>query len=100
MILSTGMASLGDIDAAVAVCRQSGNDKLALLRCVSSYPAKPESMDLKSIDVLRGPSSVLYGQNIPGGMINLVTKRPTDVPLHEVSFGIGNYGTVDGRFDL
>jgi iron complex outermembrane recepter protein len=55
---------------------------------------------LERIDVLRGPSSVLYGQNIPGGMINLVTKRPTDDPLHEVSFGIGDHGTVDGRFDL
>ncbi|POR46313.1 iron complex outermembrane receptor protein [Paraburkholderia eburnea] len=55
---------------------------------------------LERIDVLRGPSSVLYGQNIPGGMINLVTKRPTEEPLHEVSMDVGNYGTVGARFDL
>lgn len=55
---------------------------------------------LERIDVLRGPASVLYGQNIPGGMINLVTKRPTDEPLHEVSFDAGSYGSVSGRFDL
>ncbi|CAM2155529.1 iron complex outermembrane recepter protein [Pararobbsia alpina] len=55
---------------------------------------------LERIDVLRGPSSVLYGQNIPGGMINLVTKRPTEEPVHEASFGIGSYGDVDARVDI
>lgn len=55
---------------------------------------------LERIDVLRGPASVLYGQNIPGGLINLVTKRPTDEPLHEVSFDVGSHGSVGGRFDL
>ena len=59
MILSTGMASLAAIEAAVNVCRESGNDRLALLRCVSSYPARPESMDLRSIDVLRGFGTVV-----------------------------------------
>ncbi|MFT3928206.1 MAG: pseudaminic acid synthase [Myxococcales bacterium] len=52
MIMSTGMASLGEIEAAVRVCKQAGNHKLALLRCVSAYPAAPEDMQLKSIDVL------------------------------------------------
>lgn len=55
---------------------------------------------LERIDVLRGPASVLYGQNIPGGMINLVTKRPTDDPIHEASFDAGSYGEVGGRFDF
>lgn len=55
---------------------------------------------LERIDVLRGPTSVLYGQNIPGGMINLVTRHPTDDPLHEASFDVGNFGSVGGRFDF
>ncbi|MEQ5838799.1 TonB-dependent siderophore receptor [Paraburkholderia acidicola] len=55
---------------------------------------------LERVDILRGPASVLYGQNVPGGMVNLVTKRPTDEPLHEVSFAVGSYGSVGGRFDL
>lgn len=59
MILSTGMASLGDIDAAVTACREAGNDKLALLRCVSAYPAQPESMDLVSFEVLKGFGTVV-----------------------------------------
>jgi pseudaminic acid synthase len=59
MILSTGMASLADIEAALATCREAGNDNLALLRCVSCYPAKPESMDLRSYDMLRHLDVVL-----------------------------------------
>lgn len=59
MILSTGMASLSDIEAALQVCRDAGNDKLALLRCVSCYPARPEAMDLRSYEVLKGFSVVL-----------------------------------------
>lgn len=55
---------------------------------------------LDRVEVLRGPASVLYGQNIPGGLINLVTKRPTDEPLHEVSLSTGNHGLVGGRFDF
>jgi len=52
LIMSTGMASLGDIEAALAVCRDAGNTQIALLRCVSSYPAKPESMGLASFELL------------------------------------------------
>lgn len=58
-ILSTGMASLADIEAAVQACFAAGNRQLALLRCVSAYPAKPETMDLRSLEVLRGFGVVL-----------------------------------------
>jgi pseudaminic acid synthase len=53
MILSTGMASFDEIEAAVRACRSAGNDRIALLRCVSSYPAKPDAMHLPSIEKLK-----------------------------------------------
>jgi pseudaminic acid synthase len=59
MILSSGMASLAEIEAALATCREAGNDQLAVLRCVSSYPARPEMMDLRAYDVLRDLGVVL-----------------------------------------
>lgn len=59
MILSTGMATLPEIEAAIMTCREAGNDQLAVLRCVSSYPARPETMDLSSYEVLRGLDVVL-----------------------------------------
>jgi N-acetylneuraminate synthase len=59
MILSTGMASLAEIEAAVATCRAAGNDRLALLRCVSAYPARPETMNLQSLRILEGFGTIL-----------------------------------------
>nr|WP_298689187.1 TonB-dependent siderophore receptor [uncultured Dongia sp.] len=52
------------------------------------------------LEVLRGPASVLYGQNSPGGIMNYVTKRPTEEPLHEVELGIGTFDRFEGKFDL
>lgn len=40
--------------------------------------------DLERIEVLHGPASVLYGQAYPGGMVNLISKTPTETPQHEV----------------
>jgi iron complex outermembrane receptor protein len=45
---------------------------------------------LERIEVLKGPASVLYGQNQPGGIINLVTKKPLSTPYHEVKVGYGS----------
>lgn len=59
MIISTGMATLGEIEAAVRTCRDVGNDRLALLRCVSSYPANPEQMNLQSFGALRSFGAVV-----------------------------------------
>jgi iron complex outermembrane receptor protein len=38
----------------------------------------------QSVSVLGGPSSVLFGQASPRGIVDIVSKRPTDTPLHEV----------------
>lgn len=46
---------------------------------------------LERIELLKGPASVLCGQNQPGGIVNLVGKRPTAAPLHEVVLGTGSY---------
>ena len=59
MILSTGMASLGEIEEAVLTCRAAGNDQLALLRCVSAYPAAPEAMGLASLQALASFGTVV-----------------------------------------
>lgn len=59
VILSTGMASLGEVEAAVRTCHEAGNHDIAVLRCVSAYPADPRTMDLRSLDVLRGFGTVL-----------------------------------------
>lgn len=54
---------------------------------------------LERIEVLKGPSSVLYGQNQPGGLINMVSKRPTTEQRSEIKLGAGSYNRVNGAFD-
>jgi len=49
LVMSTGMADLGDIDAAVKAARGAGADQIALLHCTSGYPTPPEDADLKTI---------------------------------------------------
>jgi pseudaminic acid synthase len=49
LILSTGMATISEIEEAVNTARRAGTKEIILLRCVSSYPAKPEEMNLRTI---------------------------------------------------
>ncbi|HOB43297.1 MAG TPA: pseudaminic acid synthase [Bacillota bacterium] len=49
IILSTGMATLAEIDEAVRIIREAGNNQIALLKCTSAYPAPPEEMNLRTI---------------------------------------------------
>jgi pseudaminic acid synthase len=49
IILSTGMATLGEIKEAVATAKRAGANDIILLKCVSRYPANPKEMNLKTI---------------------------------------------------
>jgi N-acetylneuraminate synthase len=53
MIISTGMASAGEIDEAVTTARAAGCEQLVLLKCTSTYPATPENTNLRTIPNLR-----------------------------------------------
>lgn len=61
VILSTGMASLAEIDEAVRCLRMAGCRELALLKCTSAYPAPPEEMDLRTIPHLAEAFAVPAG---------------------------------------
>lgn len=59
-----------------------------------------ETYGLERIELLKGPASGLYGQNSPGGLLNLVSKRPSAVPLHEIQLQTGSFGRAQAAFDL
>lgn len=49
IIMSTGMASLEEIEEAVSACKRMGNEQIVLLRCSSSYPAISDDMNLQTM---------------------------------------------------
>lgn len=61
IIMSTGMATLGEIEEAVNTVRYQGNHNLCLLKCSSAYPAIPEDMNLKTIKHLEETFGVPAG---------------------------------------
>ena len=61
MILSTGMSCLGEVQSAVETLLDAGCPDLALLHCVSNYPADPEAANLKAMQTLKEAFSVPVG---------------------------------------
>ena len=59
-----------------------------------------EPYGVQRVDVVKGASSVLYGQNGPGGLVDLISKRPQDKAFGEVAGSIGNFDRFQGAFDV
>lgn len=57
----------------------------------AQFDGGQEPYGLERVELLRGASSVLYGQLAPGGLINTVSKRPTTDPLHEINLQTGSH---------
>lgn len=54
---------------------------------------------VERLEILKGPASVLYGSSPPGGLINLVSKRPQSEASGEISASIGNKNLYEGMID-
>jgi len=61
LIISTGMATLGETEEAVQAARRAGATQIALLKCTSAYPAPPEEMNLRTIPHLAEAFGVPVG---------------------------------------
>ncbi len=55
---------------------------------------------LERAEIMRGPVSVLYGKSSPGGLLDMVSKRPTTEPLKEVQFKAGTDSLFQTGFDF
>src|SRR6476660_1862082 len=53
VLLSTGMSTVEEIEKAIDWMHSQSNDQVVLLHCVSSYPAKPEELNLRAVQFLR-----------------------------------------------
>jgi pseudaminic acid synthase len=79
LIMSTGMATVEEIDEAVRTAHEAGATQIALLKCTSAYPAPPEEMNLRTIPEL----SQRFG--VPAGLSDHTLG--TAVPVAAVALG-------------
>lgn len=61
LIISTGMAEIGEIDQAVRTARAHGAREIAILKCTSTYPASPENTNIRTIPNMRATFGVEVG---------------------------------------
>ncbi|WP_050606992.1 pseudaminic acid synthase [Clostridium niameyense] len=61
IIMSTGIARLGDIQEAINACKRMGNENIALLKCTSSYPAPFNSINLNTIPNMKETFKTIVG---------------------------------------
>ncbi|BAU40258.1 TonB-dependent siderophore receptor [Leptolyngbya sp. O-77] len=59
-----------------------------------------EASNIESVEVLRGPASVLYGQGFTGGIVNLVTKQPLSEPYYSFELSAGSFSFYRGSVDF
>lgn len=61
LVISTGMANVAEIHAAVSTARAAGNDQIIVLGCTASYPAAPSDSNLRGIPLLADTFDVVPG---------------------------------------
>ncbi|MDF1611972.1 pseudaminic acid synthase [Stygiobacter electus] len=102
IIISTGIATLEEIDEVVKICKDAGNDKIILLKCTSEYPAPIEDANLSAIKFLNDKYNVIAG--LSDHTLGI------DVPIASVALGAKviekhfildrNIGGPDSSFSL
>jgi len=61
IILSTGMATLSEIDNAISTIRNAGNDQIIVLQCTTNYPSTNEDANIRAMSSIRNAFDVLVG---------------------------------------
>ncbi|WBL82643.1 TonB-dependent siderophore receptor [Bradyrhizobium xenonodulans] len=64
----------------------------------ASWKLQPSNME--RVEVLRGPSAVLYGGSSPSGIVNVISKMPPTEPIRYIETGVNNFGNAYVGFDV
>ena len=70
------------------------------MRSTSGFWKQPLINYLERVEVLKGPSSALFGNASPGGVVNRVTKKPLDINRNSLSFSIGSFNNFRALADF
>jgi iron complex outermembrane receptor protein len=79
--------------------RTSSTYRNGLLAGFGGLQSEFDTSNLESIEVLKGPASVLYGRAEPGGLVNVTTKKPLDSPYYSLEQQIGSYDFYRTQWD-
>src|SRR5690606_21169977 len=117
LIADQGVMRVGDIvknfsgvnqntfydDIIIRGYRINGGSNTQLLngmRTSTGFWKQPLANYLERVEVLKGPSSALFGNASPGGVINRLTKKPLDEVRNSVSFSTGSFNTLRALVDF
>ena len=79
---------------------QSNTQLLNGLRTSTGFWKQSLANYLERVEVLKGPSSALFGNASPGGVVNRVTKKPLDETRRSISMTMGSFNTFRGLADF
>ena len=102
MVGNRGSSNVIDALAIRGFSETNTNQYLDGLRLPSDYYSEfaIDPYFLERAELLRGPASVLYGKSSPGGVVAMVSKRPTTETLREVQFQMGTHNLYSTGFDF
>lgn len=80
-----------------------GNESSVSTYVDGFYHASPIGLNtsfnnVERVEVLKGPQGTLFGRNATGGLVNIITRRPSAEPSADVSLSYGSYDTIEGNF--
>ncbi|MEC0234314.1 pseudaminic acid synthase [Paenibacillus kribbensis] len=102
VIISTGMATIAELEEAVQAVRETGNNKIVLLKCTSTYPASPENTNIRTIPHLKDLFNTHVGlSDHTMGVGVAVTSVALGATVIEKHFTLSRAdGGVDSTFSL
>lgn len=102
MVISTGVASVREIEEAVAACHEVGNDDITLLKCTSAYPARIEDAALSLMPEMRRRFGVKTGlsDHSPGSMLPVLGVALGAVMIEKHFILDRNIGGPDAAFSM
>ncbi len=79
---------------------QNCYDGLQLLYNDWNLQPQVDAFAVEQVEVFKGPTSVLYGNMPPGGLVNLIAKSPSNDPLHRIRFSTGTHAFKEAGFEF
>lgn len=79
---------------------RSGDTYINGLRVVGLFGPQPLLANIERVEVIKGPASAMFGNSIPGGIMNRVTKKPLAEDRKSINFTLGSFNTLRTTADF